>query len=218
MTEIVIPIKNLADAKQRLSDVLTPSQRSELVMGMLEDVLGRVSELDRGRVWVVSSDSHALDLARLFGAVPLQEIRSVGYNEAIITWLRALPDETNVAVIPGDIPLANEAELRALIHPVSKTTSHIRIAPAHDFEGTNGLFLSSRRLIRPAFGPGSFGQHFKLARSASIEPEVLNAPDMARDVDTPDDLRFLIDQKPGGATGALLKCLDFGQPDSEDVA
>ena len=220
MTEIVIPIKDLSSVKQRLSDVLSASQRAALVMAMLEDVLGRVTELDHGRVWVISSDEHALDMARLFGAVPLQEIRSTGYNEAIITWIRALPDDGNVAVIPGDVPLADETELQQLVMPTPDVASHIRIAPAHNFEGTNGLFLSSKRLIRPAFGPGSFARHFKLARSVSIGPEVLDAPRIAHDVDTPDDLQFLIQQNPQGATGEFLRSIDFqGEPaENEDVA
>ncbi len=220
MTDIVIPIKNLVDAKSRLSDILNQPQRSGLVMAMLEDVLGRVTELDHGRVWVVSSDEHALDMARLFGAIPLQEIRSIGYNEAIITWLRALPDDGNIAVIPGDIPLAREAELASLVSPQLACAPHIRIAPAHDFEGTNGLFLSSKRLIRPAFGPGSFARHFKLARAVNIEPEVLHALRMAQDVDTDDDLRSLVENNPAGATGEFLRSLKLSpdQTDSEDVA
>ncbi|NKB53579.1 MAG: 2-phospho-L-lactate guanylyltransferase [Rhizobiaceae bacterium] len=220
MTDIVIPIKNLVGAKSRLSDILNPAQRSDLVMAMLEDVLGRVTELDEGRVWVVSSDDHALDMARLFGAIPLREIRSIGYNEAIITWLRALPDDGNIAVIPGDIPMAREAELVSLVSSELSCVPHIRIAPAHDFEGTNGLFLSSKRLIRPAFGPGSFARHFKLARAVNIEPEILHTPQMAQDVDTADDLLSLVEKNPEGATGEFLRGLKIApdQTDSEDVA
>jgi len=220
MTEIVIPIKNLAYAKQRLSGALSAPERSGLVMAMLEDVLGRLTELDHGRVWVVSCDDHALDMAQMFGAVPLREIRSVGYNAAIITWIRALPDEGNVAIIPGDLPLASETELRDLVAPVAGSTPQIRIAPSHDFEGTNGLFLSSKRLIRPAFGSSSFARHFKLSRAMSIEPDVLNAPMMAHDVDTREDLEFLIQQQPGGATGKFLRDIEpsFEPKKNEDVA
>ena len=220
MTEIVIPIKNLGDAKRRLSDLLNPSQRAALVMAMLEDVLGRVTELDHGRVWVVSCDDHALDMARLFGAVPFREIRSIGYNEAVITWMRALPDENNIAIVPGDIPIASETELRQLVSPVLDSAQRVRIAPAHDFEGTNGLFLSSKSLLRPAFGPGSFARHFKLARSVNIEPDVLDAPRMAHDVDTPDDLKLLNRWKSKGATREFLRELDlsFGPTEREDVA
>jgi 2-phospho-L-lactate guanylyltransferase (CobY/MobA/RfbA family) len=38
---ILVPVKNLAAAKQRLSPVLTPKERLELAQAMCEDVLRR---------------------------------------------------------------------------------------------------------------------------------------------------------------------------------
>ena len=64
---ILVPVKNLADAKQRLSSVLTPAERFALAQAMCEDVLQALARWpSRPPVAVVTSDSFARDLAVRF--------------------------------------------------------------------------------------------------------------------------------------------------------
>ena len=64
---ILVPVKNLADAKQRLSSVLSPEERFALARAMCEDVLQALARWQsRPAVAVVTSDSFARDLAARF--------------------------------------------------------------------------------------------------------------------------------------------------------
>ena len=64
---ILVPVKNLANAKQRLAAVLDQASRVELAHTMLLDVLETLATwANRPEVAVVTSDSFALDLARRF--------------------------------------------------------------------------------------------------------------------------------------------------------
>ena len=64
---ILVPVKNLADAKQRLSPVLSPDERFALAQAMCEDVLQVLARWQgRPQVAVVTNDSFARDLALRF--------------------------------------------------------------------------------------------------------------------------------------------------------
>ncbi len=64
MRSILIPVKDLSTAKQRLAPLLTQAQRTELAWAMLEgtfDAVSRVSSVDR--IAVVTSYAPAIALA-----------------------------------------------------------------------------------------------------------------------------------------------------------
>ena len=64
---ILVPVKNLVDAKQRLSPILSPEERFALAQAMCEDVLQALASWQsRPPVAVVTSDSFARDLAARF--------------------------------------------------------------------------------------------------------------------------------------------------------
>ncbi len=200
MTEIIIPIKSLKLAKQRLTPVLTPSERTALVLAMLEDLLTTVSLLDHGKVWIVASDDAVFDVARKHGACPVREPEATGYNEAVLLGLAATRTQSNVAVLPGDIPLATASEIAALIAPAPSDKPHIRLAAARDLQGTNGLFMSKKGLVRPAFGANSFSLYKQASQKAGVHPQILEAPGLALDIDTSADLHDLALHVRGGAT------------------
>ncbi|MEX3007691.1 2-phospho-L-lactate guanylyltransferase [Hoeflea sp. TYP-13] len=204
MTKIIIPIKNLTLAKQRLSGVLTPSERSGLVLAMLEDLLATVSALDHSGALVVASNDAVFDIARKYGAQTVRETQAKGYNEAVILGLAEVSSERNAAILPGDIPLATSTEIAALIAPADKSAKTIRLVAARDQEGTNGLFLSAKGHIRPAFGPNSFAGYKYASQTCGIQPEILDAPGMALDIDTPADLHDLAMCTAAGATHEFL--------------
>ena len=64
---ILVPVKNLVDAKQRLSPILSPQERFALAQAMCEDVLQALARWQsRPAVAVVTNDSFARDLAARF--------------------------------------------------------------------------------------------------------------------------------------------------------
>src|ERR1035438_583411 len=81
---ILVPIKNLADAKQRLSSVLSPEERLALTQAMCEDVLQTLARWqNRPAVAVVSSDPFACDLAMRFGFEVVADGHNAGETSAI---------------------------------------------------------------------------------------------------------------------------------------
>lgn len=204
MTDIIIPIKSLALAKQRLTTVLTPCERAGLVLAMLEDLLETLAGVDHGSVLVVASDDAIFDIARKFEARPVRERQPDGYNEAVALGLAEVPTGRNVAVLPGDIPLATASELSALIAETNKKEQHVRLAPAHDRQGTNGLFQSAKGLIKQAFGHGSFANHIHASHACGLRPEIIEAPELGLDIDTPADLSTFAMRSTAGATHRFL--------------
>ena len=203
MSEVIIPIKALSAAKARLAGILSPAERAGLVLAMLEDVLGKVSVIEHCRVWVVASDEPVFDLAHKFGAQIVREQRSRGYNRAIRLCLAGIAERRPVAVIPGDVPLACPAELELLLAQTA-VRPLVRIAPSRDRFGTNGLFMTSKHLLNPAFGPGSFMRHRKAAESAGVHTQVLELSGLAHDIDVPQDLAdFQLTAMPGAASKFL---------------
>src|ERR1041385_8039766 len=63
---ILIPVKNLSTAKQRLASVLDQSMRTELAQAMLLDVLHAVASSSAEQVAIVTTDPYAVRLAREF--------------------------------------------------------------------------------------------------------------------------------------------------------
>ncbi len=81
---ILVPVKNLAQAKQRLSAVLTPEERLALAHAMCEDVLQELARW-RGRpaVAVVTGDPFARDLAARFDFEVIADALNPGETGAI---------------------------------------------------------------------------------------------------------------------------------------
>lgn len=205
MTEIIVPIKNLAHAKQRLAGILSPDERAGLVLAMLEDLLTVIARLDSGRVWVVSNDNDVFDVARKYDSRFVRERYPAGYNPAVALGLASVPPGCNVAVLPGDVPLATETEITALIAPAASGRKDLRLVADRNRQGTNGLFLSSADLLRPAFGLDSFAGYRRTAGLSGLKPEIINAPGLAHDVDLPADLNDLAAAKRHNATLGFLR-------------
>ncbi|HEX5480114.1 MAG TPA: 2-phospho-L-lactate guanylyltransferase [Dehalococcoidia bacterium] len=209
MRAALIPVKELAQAKMRLADVLDRRARSELALAMLTDVItacGDSASFDV--IAIVSSDTEALWHARELGARPIAEpaaLHATSGAEALNTGLtfaaRYLHRRVGVdelVILPADIPLALPADIRTVADTLAGADGpRVVIAPAAD-NGTNALALRPPLLIPMRFGRDSAEAHRRTAIDAGVEPIVLNVPALRFDVDSPEDLRAL-DALPAGA-------------------
>lgn len=117
----VVPVKSLAQAKQRLRGCLTPAQRHDLAATMLHDVLQVLMQaLDLGRlggVLVVTADAEAAAFAARCGATVLAELGADGLNAAVAQgarWLHA-QGASGMLVLPSDVPGVTVGELDAVL-------------------------------------------------------------------------------------------------------
>ncbi|HYH60367.1 MAG TPA: 2-phospho-L-lactate guanylyltransferase [Solirubrobacterales bacterium] len=194
----VLPVKRFARAKTRVVETIGPPGRAAVLRAMLADVLVALegaTEIER--VIVVTGEGRAEKIAMeraKRGRTPLEVLRDPtdhGHSEAAtlgIIRAKALGAEC-AALLPGDCPLLDPAELDAAIAGLGERS--VGVATDRHGTGTNGLFLSPADAIGPAFGPDSRERHLDRARRAGYEARDLDIPSLALDLDTPEDLDTL---------------------------
>jgi 2-phospho-L-lactate/phosphoenolpyruvate guanylyltransferase len=188
---ILVPVKNLVDAKQRLSSILSPQERFALARAMCEDVLQALSRWhSRPPVAVVTSDSFARDLAARFNFEVVADDNS-GETSAVnmATALCRERGEESTLVVPADIPLIDVAELQQIVD--SAPPGGTVLVPDAAGRGTNAAWRSPGDLFPLHFGNDSFLPHLAAAKATGLPCAVLELPGIALDVDRPEDLREL---------------------------
>lgn len=188
---ILVPVKNLAEAKQRLSSILSPEERLALAQAMCEDVLEALARWQRRPpVAVVTSDSFASDLAARFNFEVVADDNSgeTGAIEMATAVCRARGAESTL-VVPADIPLIESSELQKIVE--SAPSGGAVLVPDAAGRGTNAAWRSPSDLFPLRFGNDSFLPHLAAAKATGLPCVVLELPGIARDVDRPEDLREL---------------------------
>lgn len=189
---ILVPVKNLCTAKQRLAAVLDQASRTELAQAMVHDVLDTLAhESNLPQVAVVTSDPFTSELARQFGfeIIADQDNRS---ETAAIEMATALCEEQGVEstlVIPGDIPLIQAGEIEEILAKAPARGSVL--VPAADGRGTNAAWRNPAGLFPLRFGNDSFKPHYSAACGTGQPCVVLSLPGIALDIDNPADLQQL---------------------------
>ncbi|HZR33084.1 MAG TPA: 2-phospho-L-lactate guanylyltransferase [Terriglobales bacterium] len=198
---ILLPVKNLENAKERLSPVLERAERRALAEAMLQDVMHALGDW-RGRpdVTVVTSDPFATELARQFSFEIIEDRVNRSETDAI-----QMATESCVArgaewtlVIPGDIPLVQSSELEQILAAAPSEGSVL--VPGWDGRGSNAVWRRPAELFPLRFGNDSFGPHLHAAQATGKECVVLRLPGIGLDVDNPADLSQLM--AAGGDTRA----------------
>jgi 2-phospho-L-lactate/phosphoenolpyruvate guanylyltransferase len=203
---ILVPVKNLNGAKQRLATMLTQQQRTLLARAMVKDVCHALSEVpSHPAVALVTSDEYAIRLARQCGFEIIRDDENLGESEAIA--MATLQAEKRGAefslVIPGDIPLVTADEISAVL--AAAPPEGTVLVPAADGRGTNAILRRPCALIPCRFGNDSFLPHHAAARATQKKLVVLDdLPGIALDVDRPEDLAELVEGKPRTRTQRLL--------------
>ena len=192
----VIPVKDLAGAKQRLAPVLAPKERQELFLAMLEDVLAALvttSSLDG--IAMITRDANAREMARQVGAEVISEDKNDGQTAAVNFGIAQLMSRgvSTILQVPADVPLAlaSEFEQAITIHRAVITPA-VTIVPARDQQGSNCVLCSPPNALPLRFGNNSFYPHLDAARRLGIQPTILPLSGLGLDIDTPDDLTELL--------------------------
>jgi 2-phospho-L-lactate guanylyltransferase len=196
----LIPVKNLAIAKQRLRDRLG-DHREEFAKAMLADVLAAVadSRAIAGTV-VVTADPAVIAVATQSGLTVVKEHGSEGLNAAIDQGVEAIRRMgiARVVILPSDIPLLTGAELDRLIGEFEREAEKrddnaIGISPSAEGSGTNFLVLSIRRAFAFQYGPDSYMIHSEHARLDRRGVIAMHSPTVSLDIDEPRQIGELLD-------------------------
>jgi 2-phospho-L-lactate/phosphoenolpyruvate guanylyltransferase len=195
----LLPVKRLDRAKGRLSGWLDPAERTALARALFEDALELCTATPWLHWWVVSDDENVLKAAATRGFETVED-EGTGLNDALrlaISDIVRTGAET-VTVIPCDVPLAYEEDIRDLVD--TGATSDIVVVPSDDDGGTNGLFLSPPDLLEPRFGSASLKAHVDAAADRQLRCSILALPRLALDIDTIKDVDSFLERPAYGAS------------------
>jgi 2-phospho-L-lactate guanylyltransferase len=193
MLHAIVPVKSLALAKSRLSEMLDPSERRALALAMLEDVLRLLQATPVvSRFGVVSRDTSVLRVAQQMGADRLSD-QSTDLNGALT---QAASQYTQAGarallILHADLPLATPDELGRMAAKLA-TPNDIALAPARD-AGTNALACITPHPIPFLFGGHSLERHVHAAREQRLTPHLVRSRGLERDIDRPEDLIWLLE-------------------------
>lgn len=195
MRYVLIPIKELTRAKQRLADLMTQKERSALAWLMLEHLFHEVARA-RGydRVAVVTLDEAAAQLARRFHFELIKETQqtsesaSVDYGSRIVGARGA----GSVLRLPIDLPLIAAEDIENILGRINDQPA-IVIVPSRDETGTNAIVRTPPELFPSHFGPNSLAKHLDEARRCGVPCELIHLPRIALDLDGPADLAYLLE-------------------------
>jgi 2-phospho-L-lactate guanylyltransferase len=200
---ILVPVKNLGNAKRRLAPALEHHARTELAHSMLRDVLGALSDYGGDEVSLVTSDPFAEELASQYGFGIIRDESNLSETNAIemATGLCESWGVESTLVIPADIPLIDAREIRAIYESAPENGSVL--VPSGDKRGTNAVLRRPAALFPLRFGNDSFRPHLAAAIATDRSCVVLSLAGIALDIDTPEDLRRLA-HAPGDRHSQLL--------------
>ena len=191
----VIPVKQLANAKQRLSSFLSASDRAALFSAMVRDVLTAVEACSLiDQIMVVTNDLEVSELGKEYDAKIRPEPQRPGLIESVTEAARdlSLAGVSTMVFLPGDVPLVSAEELESVLEGFgSSNEAEFLIVPAADLGGSNCVVCSPPDCITFGFGEDSFRRHLSIARELGLNPTVMKLPGIGLDIDTPNDLREL---------------------------
>ena len=171
---VLVPLKALGRAKNRLADALSPEERVELMRSLLDGVVGAVRDAGVERITVVTAEP--------LEGYELWHDRGLAWNDALAAATAEVVTAPLVAVVSADLPLLRAEEVEELLEATPERG--IAIARALD-GGTNAVSMRPPGLVRTHFGePASAAVHAELG----VEHVVLDLAGLAFDVDTPEDL------------------------------
>jgi 2-phospho-L-lactate guanylyltransferase len=190
---LLIPVKDLSNAKQRLGEALDQSHRSQFAEAMLRDVMTAAAGVrSRVDVALVTGNRRAKELAAEFDFLVIEDTRNESETAAIeMATLRSEAQgyDTTI-VIPGDIPLARPEELHQVLE--SAPEEGMVMVPAYDRRGSNCILRRPASIIPLRFGNDSFVPHCEAMRRTGKPLVILEMPGIGLDIDNPHELDLLL--------------------------
>lgn len=210
MKFILIPVKDLSRANERLGSVLSKKQRTELAYVMLEDVFSAVrnSKLADNKV-IVTVDRKAEKMALQKGFDVIREESQLGESSSVDLAIQVCRKmgAKSVLVIPGDAPLITGEDIDFVLEKEKKGKSVI-LVPSEDELGTNAILRKPPDSIPSMFGNDSFRKHREEAERRYVPCDIYRNFNISIDIDEPEDIDTF--SLYGSHTKTYRKLLELG--------
>lgn len=205
MKAILVPLKDPYNAKTRLSSLLSPTQRAELMMTMFADVTAALARTRKADcIFVATSYEPGAKIAQSLGFEVYREQTQISESHSVdeaSRWLRGQGFDL-VLRLPADIPLVRSDDVDDLLS-VEISSPATLIVPSREGTGTNAIARTPPDLFPSHFGPNSFSLHSAEAATAQAQIIVRQYDRIALDIDEPADIVDFL------KTGAGTKTFDF---------
>jgi len=183
---IIIPIKAFHQAKERLSDLLTPAERFVLAKLCAE----RVLQASAGyQVFVVCDDEEVAEWARAQNAKIVWQSES-GLNNAIRAGVKAVRARNFdlAMIIHSDLPLATGFSHLFEDSDLQSLKTSITVVPDRHEDGTNVMIVPTASDFEFAYGRNSFIEHQQNAKNCNLTLRIIHDQFLSVDIDTAQDL------------------------------
>ena len=194
----LLPLKEFAAAKQRLSGLLSAAERTQLFQAMVEDVLSVLTaHNDIERVVICSRDHSAVWLARYYEIEFLDEAALHchdlnGAVNAAAAWLHK-QDCADLLVVHGDLPMLHQYDISEFLRAHCNAAEHaVTMACDRRRRGTNLLAWRPLQNFSAQYGIDSLQRHCHQAHTLGATPTVCDLPGARCDIDEPEDLALLL--------------------------
>ena len=168
----IVPYK-VANAKSRLSTLLTPEERTELARLMLQDITGALAAAGL-RVTLLTTGPFEWDDADI--VVSEKEL-----NEALNDYLAA--HDEPVMIIMADVPLTTEKNVRDML----AREADLVIAPGRG-GGTNAQVIRRPDKYHVDYYGASYLDHVRIAEENGLTVATFDSFNMSTDIDETYDL------------------------------
>ena len=210
MRYILLPVKDLTRAKQRLADLFTQAERTELAWLMLEHTFAAVSAVKNiDGVAVVTLYQPAIALAERHGFEVILEREQISESHSVDFGSRELAQRGvgSVLRLPLDLPLLQTEDIETILQHDTHPAPSCVIVPSRDGTGTNAILRRSPTLFASQFGTGSLTKHLNAAAQAQASCQLLELPRVAFDLDEPDDVTELLQCTQSHALSGVMDLL-----------
>ena len=188
----LVPVKDPAQGKSRLAELLDASERLALNCRLAERTFECCAAAfgPRQTVVVTAADAIAAEASKR-GLVVVRERSGGGLNAALaLAAGYAIGQEAEaLVVVPVDLVLITPAAVRSVIADLMRAPGCVLVPDRHG-TGTNVLAVRPARADLFCFGERSLDEHRRAAAEAGLEVRVHADPALALDLDTPEDYQL----------------------------
>jgi 2-phospho-L-lactate/phosphoenolpyruvate guanylyltransferase len=195
MRALLLPVKDLKNAKMRLIGALTPEERFALAEAMLADTLRAVRGAHCAeKIFVVTNYEPVIQVARENRWEILREEQQISESHSVdaASQLCEQKGVTGLLRLPLDLPLLQSSDIDELLDVKCQAPTLV-IVPSRDGTGTNAMLRTPPTLFPSHFGNGSFTKHVAEAERARASVIVRRNARLEMDVDDESDLRALLE-------------------------
>ncbi len=195
MRALLLPVKDLNNAKTRLIGVLTPEERFALAGAILADTIRAVRGARRAeKIFVVTNYEPVMQLAKENHWEILPEEKQISESHSVDAASRICEQRGVTALLrlPLDVPLVQASDIDDLL-AVECEDRALVIVPSRDGTGTNAILRTPPTLFPSHFGRGSFAKHVGEAERIGARVIFRRSTRLEMDVDDEADLRALLE-------------------------